>query len=86
MDLVRKILEFAEEYADGIEPVQFELEDHHTVEQVNYHIELCAEAGLLALFGVPAFGNVAVQRISRLTWLGHDRLDEFRRPPRIVPV
>ena len=85
MELVRKILDFAEANADDIGGVEVTIEGHE-IEQVNYHVDICAEAGLLFQFGQWTTGDPRPRSISRLSWLGHDRLDEFRRPPRIVPV
>ena len=41
-------------------------------EQIAYHITLCEEAGFIIL-------NESIQHIRRLTWAGHDKLDDLSK-------
>ncbi len=41
-------------------------------EQIAYHITLCEEAGFIVL-------NESIRHIRRLTWEGHNKLDDLRR-------
>ena len=40
-------------------------------EQISYHITLCEEAGFIVL-------NENIRHIRRLTWEGHNKLDDLR--------
>ncbi len=75
MDLILAILRYVEKEGNGVEldPPRFA---DYTETQINYHVELCGEAKYLHVSKVhstpPAF------RISRLTWAGHEFLDQNR--------
>ncbi|KAA2241129.1 DUF2513 domain-containing protein [Salinarimonas soli] len=51
----------------------------YTVEQVLYHLELIAEAGLVEVQG-SGFGADGTFLFRRLTWNGHEFLDAVRDP------
>lgn len=67
MNLIHKLLQYAECYATG-QPMPTPEIDGYTLDQVNYHIHLCEQAGFLEQYCLV------------LTWLGHEELDRFRRP------
>lgn len=82
MDLVRLILleveqtrELASEQIDGIGL------GGYTEDQIVYHVELMAEAGLINA-NVQHYlgGETPTYLISRLTWKGHEFLDTVRDP------
>ena len=82
MDLIRDLLLAIEdkEETDGNHLFQFDEKDDlgivgHSKEQVNYHLVMLIESGLLK-------GEESYDRpiISKLTWQGHDFLDYVRDP------
>jgi hypothetical protein len=79
MDLIRKILFKIESFPsdDDIEPIVLE---GYTPEQINYHVYLIHEAGLIRGHILYGHGTVAPQSyvIFGLTWAGHDFLDACR--------
>lgn len=74
MDLVRDILLRVEQ--DGDAPVDGF--PGHSEDDVLEHIELVVEAKLLAGEVVRTMGGGGMALIERLTWDGHDYLDEVR--------
>ncbi len=85
MDLIHKILEYAEEHADGGDSTcipEFEEGCCYTAKDVDYHIKLCQQAGLLTanesnqkhIKGTRKWAVTIVD----LTWFGHEVLDEHR--------
>jgi hypothetical protein len=80
MDLIRHLLLFVEKDSlfDGRAMISPEIPsdfgaDHYSLDQVAYHVGLLIEAGLLK----GAVGPVAPY-VSRLTWQGHEFLDDIR--------
>ena len=71
MKLIRLILEYTEQnarYDRSINPPEF---DDYSESQVQYHIELCEQAGYLTTV---ASGNY----IEHLTWRGQEELVQLR--------
>ena len=66
MNLIQKILQYAECYATGQNMATPEI-DGYTLAQVTYHIDLCEQAGFLRQYSMV------------LTWQGHEELEGFRR-------
>ena len=79
MELVRKILLKLEESTIHDRPVLMNIEGYKP-EEVNYHIQLMWEAGLLKLFGQPVKTLSSPTRYypNCLTWEGHEFLDASR--------
>jgi hypothetical protein len=80
MDLIRHLLLFVanDPRFDGLSMLSPEIPsdfgvDHYSLDQVTYHIGLLIEAGFLK----GAVGPV-VPYVSRLTWQGHEFLDDIR--------
>ena len=75
--LILDILQYVEEHHvdDSISVPEF---DDWSKTEVNYHVDLCVQAGYLDTpdpiyrSGIPVY-----QRISRLTWAGHEELDRL---------
>ena len=51
-----------------------DFEPEYTARQVIYHLELCEEAGLVKR---NALGIYGVENALRLTWQGHEKLEQF---------
>ncbi|WP_123962042.1 DUF2513 domain-containing protein [Vibrio crassostreae] len=80
MELIRKIMLFLEEQINpSIRSVEIPGTDEHVI---NYHIALLIEAGLIQgdvsgeLGPNPAIPNYV--RVYRVTWQGHEFIDNFR--------
>ena len=74
MALVKKILKYVEDNTPSTRSfIAYPEVSGFTEEQVEYHVTLCAKAGLLEL-------NNA-EMIVDLTWSGHDELARLRRHP-----
>lgn len=82
MDLIRELLLFVE--ADPMfngenwgypDIPQTFLEQGHSMEEIDYHIELLLEAGFLKGQSRSGFGSPV---INKLTWEGHEFLDNIR--------
>ena len=75
MELIRDILEYAEQKGNGKQLIAPEI-NGYTPDQVNEHIKLCCEAGYLEI----VLANQATRHyhIGRLTWQGHEFLDKHR--------
>ena len=79
MQLIRAILEFAERNAgnkaSGVEP-----DLPYPAEKVHYHISLCDDAGFIVAkqLSPSMVENYYSYRIIRLTWQGHEQLDQWR--------
>lgn len=77
--LVYKILRWVEEF---VEERDFSPEEipNHQPDEVNEHVRLCMEAGLIEC--IPTFRKDLPQivgwKISRLTWEGHEKLVALR--------
>ena len=76
MKLIRHILKYAEEHAEGrlIEP--FECSTYSEAE-VHYHVGLCVEAGFLTASKSTAGDGFQRWHIVALTWTGHEKLDQL---------
>ena len=77
MKLVRKILEYVEmsNTEDRLNVPEF---DDYSEAEVQYHVGLCEEAGYLVL---PQLREEPIRRFSgifRLTWAGHEALDDMQ--------
>ncbi len=77
-ELVREILlalENKKSSLDYLEPEQIESYDP---EAVSYHIQILDEAGLIEGHCTQAMGSPLYCYAKRLTWIGHEFLDEIR--------
>lgn len=79
MDLIREILRHVEREHKG-ESIEIRRLDGYSRRKIQYHVELCVEAGYLQ--GRPLrdkcqddHGLYQVWQIHRLTWKGHEFLD-----------
>lgn len=70
MNLIKRLLEHAEEFGNG-DDIALPTISGVTEEAIAYHWGLCQEAGFI--------------RGSHLTWDGHERLSVMRRP-RLMPT
>lgn len=77
--LICKILEYVErEQING--PVAAPSFEGYTPTQVHNHIKLCVEAGYIEAPGAGIYdGGIRYNQIDRLTWLGHEALDDLRQ-------
>jgi len=79
MDLVRRILLAIETHPRGFAP-DIALEGY-SAEEIGYHLTLMAEAGLVEADDVTGIGDAGpMARVSRLTWQGHEFLEDSRSP------
>ena len=76
MKLIRKILEWSEANATG-EPTPIGEIEGYTDKQIQYHIQLCSEAGYLLVQDMLSLQSTEFY-ITQLTWRGHETLVEFR--------
>jgi len=78
-DLVRRLLLKLESelgYEEGISSRQIQI-DKSTVDQINYHIDLLHDAGMIeGIKSVDAFGTQWL--VERLTWNAHEFIDSTR--------
>ena len=74
LKLVELILGYTEDKAtpEFVEGVSYPELNGFNDWQIYYHVTLCQEAGFLII-------DEDKWRIERLTWLGHDELDELRK-------
>jgi hypothetical protein len=78
MDLVRKILFSLEAEPQGYHKGQLRI-DGYPNEEINYHVFLMGEAGLLAVINMTHLGSSSPEAMPlNLTWWGHDFLDACR--------
>ena len=78
IDLVRKIL-LAVEQGEGVIGYDTELEvEGYSREEIDYHIEIMGEAGLLVASIQRFMGGEYVVNLERMTWEGHEFLDAAR--------
>ena len=75
--LIRKLLLEVEAQSNGIDIVQITEIKNYTNEQVQYHLALLDEAGLIMAHDVSSGGGLDFMPI-RLTWEGHEFLDNAR--------
>ncbi|MCY4655045.1 MAG: DUF2513 domain-containing protein [Dehalococcoidia bacterium] len=76
MKLIRKILEFSEEYFDGANRLPVPEMKDYSDSQIEYHVRLCLEAGYLR---ADTRNEGSVYAIYGLTWQGHELLDQLRQ-------
>lgn len=83
MTLIRKLLEYFEEHADGSTGPTSRLPEieGYSAEQVHGHAWLCLKAKLVEgrVPLKPAIGSC----VTALTWEGHDKLHQLRTPKRL---
>ena len=82
MDLIRRLLEYAEA-KESIEPIPAPEIGGYYDDQIHYHLRLCQEAGYLRVEametrGVGAPRRAVHYRIIELTWRGHEQLAAMR--------
>ena len=80
MDLIRELLLRIEQDPrfDGTQWLQFDNSDDlggHALKEVAYHLAILSEAGFLR---VNMLGDGGGLEISRLTWQGHEFLDDIK--------
>ena len=72
--LILKLLEFAVDQTNGdVQPPEI---PGYTAQQVQYHVELCSQAGYMKVRKLG--GKKARYRILSLTWQGHEALVKLR--------
>jgi len=81
MELVRKILVLVAEEPSSMAP-RLIAPEGYTSEQVAYHVQIMADAGLVVGEAVTSRGRAVQANIQRLTWAGHEFLDAARVPSR----
>ncbi len=79
MNLVRSILLALERYEHGYAPDRLEMEGF-SEEQIEYHVYLMGQAGLLDTADVASVPMTALP--VGITWQGHDFLELAREPSR----
>lgn len=80
MELIRQILLKIEEEPSGWAPSEIKIEGY-TKEQIDYHILLMIEAGLLKGEEVTSLSSQSPCGLAtRMTWHGHEFLDNSRNP------
>lgn len=77
MDLCRKILIEVEKLSFDISMIEMRIEGY-SMEEVNYHLIILGDAGLLALDYVRGGRKDYIWKSIRLTWEGHEFLDSAR--------
>lgn len=77
MDLIRQILVQIEAYDGSVGEIFTLSIDGHSDDDVNYHLILLAEAGLIDAVSAETFDSTDVE-VRRLTWAGHEFLDSAR--------
>ncbi len=78
MDLARKLLLVIEEAPYKGKSGYSLVADGDTSEEVDYHIMLLNEAGLIQAKGITSLNGKTKWSIERLTWQGHEFLDAAR--------
>ena len=76
MELVRKILEAAEDFSGTSGNLLNNTIDGYTDEQIDHHLNIMSDAGYIVLAKAPVS--------FRLTWSGHNFLDDLRRDNFVV--
>ena len=73
-ELILKLLEFAVDQTNGdVHPPEF---SGYTAQQVQYHVELCSQAGYMEVRRLQ--GKRRRYRIVSVTWQGHEALEKLR--------
>ena len=75
--LIRKLLLHIEANSNGIDLVPFMKSQTYTDEQIEYHLALLAEAGIIDARDASSGSGLHIMPI-RLTWEGHEFLDDAR--------
>jgi hypothetical protein len=78
-DVVRKILLKLEELGNTTSYLEPDQVNSYDPEQVSYHMQLLDEAGLIEAKCGRAHGAPLHCRAMRLTWRGHEFLDQVRQ-------
>ena len=73
--LIRCILGHVEENGNGAPITMPDLESYSR-EQSDYHVKLCAEAGLITM---PSIERISPRPMFSLTWAGHNTLETLRQ-------
>ena len=76
--LIKKILAYARDHADNINPISLPSFKGFTSECIEAHVELCAEAGFLIVEDTTLQFIDGGLGIQRLTWEGHEQLQAWR--------
>jgi hypothetical protein len=76
IQLIRKILIEIEKTSDGVRIAQVKIENYPR-EQIQYHLALLDEAGLIIAKDASSGGSLSIMPI-RLTWEGYEFLDNAR--------
>jgi hypothetical protein len=79
-ELIRKILLLAQEKPAGGRPYGIEFPGEYGQDDVNEHVELLIEAGLLKGEVLKGLGGVHGMMITGLTWSGHDFIQAAASP------
>lgn len=74
--LIRRLLAHIAETADGQCAISIGPFYDYKDDEITYHVRLCAEAGFVIL-ARPDKEPPQDQNILRLTWAGHDKLEEL---------
>jgi hypothetical protein len=79
LELVRKILLKVEQIPTYDQPVELNIENYKT-EEINYHVGIMWQAGLLNIFDKPikTLNSPTRYLLTGLTWQGHEFLDASR--------
>ena len=78
MDLIRKLLEWAEEHGNG-DPLDPPRCCQYEPRVVHYHVGLCGEAGFFRVQKISgAEEPYARYALGSLTWVGHEALERLR--------
>ncbi len=78
-DVVRKILLKLEEVGDTKSYLEPDQVNSYDPEQVSYHMQMLDEAGLIEAQCISTMGSPLHCKAKRLTWGGHELLDQIRQ-------
>lgn len=86
MELVQKLLEYVEA-SDGESRLPVPEFEGYGEGEIHYHLLLCEDAGYLVVqpsrFERPRYNLRCLKGISKLTWAGHQALDDMRDRQRV---
>ncbi|MCL5770137.1 MAG: DUF2513 domain-containing protein [Planctomycetes bacterium] len=78
LELVRKILLACEDHPHGFAPQELKI-DGYTDDEIDYHVHIAGDAGLLRVTDVTHCGSSSPCAIPRsTTWAGHEFLDNSK--------
>ena len=78
--LMRKILQYAERYATGADPLPAPEFSSYNPVQTHYHIGLCEQAGYLEVENATGKEDEFQKfDIMNLTWKGHESLQKLKK-------